>query len=100
MSKYHTVRLDDEFTVRDLTMPPFKKKVRIAPIELKWKILEKLYLKDNTPFLNYINNRIHFFVDKEFIHKEDQDIINHLNDNVHNLKNDIIIDCPTNVHNL
>lgn len=92
MSKYHTIKLDGEFIVRDLTMPPFKKKVRIAPIELKWKILEKLYLKDNMLFLNYINSRIHFFVDKNFIHKEEDEIINHLERNVHTFKNDIIID--------
>ena len=91
MSKYHIVRLDNEFTVRDLTMPPFKKKVRIAPIELKWKILEKLYLKDNMSFLNYVNSRIHFFVDKNYIDKEDNEIISHLEGNIFNLKNDIII---------
>ena len=61
MSKYHKIIIDKEYIVRDLLIPPFTKKFRIAPTNLKRKIIEKSSKKEDIEWLKYINSRIHFF---------------------------------------
>jgi len=94
MSKYHTISLGDkEFIVRDVPVVPFKKKLRVAPIELKNEIIEHLNRNENIELLKYINNRIHFYLyDKGLIdHLDDEDMAEYIQKNVFNLKNDLIV---------
>lgn len=91
MSKYHKIKIEnEEYIMRDVKVPPFEKKFRVAPIELKEKILEKLSRKDNMDLLRYLNHRIHFFIDKSLLHIEDKELIDYLEKNL-DKKNDIMI---------
>lgn len=92
MSKYHKVVMDNiEYTMRDVPIDPFSKKIRIAPLQLKNKMLEKLEKKENIDFLRYINSRIHLFVDEEFLHLDDHEVTKYIEKNIYSLKNEIEI---------
>lgn len=90
MSKYHNVKLDgEEFIVRDVTMYPFSKKYRVAPISLKEKILDKRSRNEDLNLTNYINRRIHFYVNPEFVDLSDDELSQYLESNLYDVKNDM-----------
>lgn len=94
MSKYHTITLNNkEFIVRDVPVVPFKKKLRVAPIDLKNEIVSCLEKNEKIELLKYINNRIHFYLfDINLIDRlEDNEMAEYIQKNVFNLKNDLII---------
>lgn len=92
MSKYHNIHLGhEEFIVRDVPVHPFNKKFRVAPYELRDKIVQMMDDKGKSLLLRYINSRIHFFVGKELIAKaEDDELAEFIQQNIH-LRNEIII---------
>jgi hypothetical protein len=92
MSKFHKITIDEEvFIVRDVPIPPFSKKFRVAPTELKYKIIEKLNKKENLLHLKYVNSRIHFYINNLYIiKKEDDELAEYLQNNIQH-RNDIII---------
>lgn len=63
MSKYHTIKLDREYTVRDVPFLPNSKKLRVGTTDLRDKITEMLSTGENLPYLRFINKRIHFFIE-------------------------------------
>lgn len=92
MGKYHKVIIDDQkFKMRDVPIDPFNKKVRVASIKLKEKILEKIEVKENLLFLRYVNNRIHFFVDEHYLELTDKELEEYINKNFYSIKNSIEI---------
>ena len=92
MSKYHKVMLDNvEYKMRDVSIEPFNKKVRIATLALKEKIIEKLEKNESVEFLKYLNNRIHFFTDDHYLYIEDKDLEIYINTNFYLIRNMIEI---------
>lgn len=92
MSKYHKIKLkDDLYLVRDVPVFSFGKKFRVAPTNLKHAILEKLEKNEDLTYLKYINSRIHFFVDENLLHIEDNELSDYILKNTNFIKNEILI---------
>lgn len=95
MSKYHTIKLDEqEYTVRDVPYLPNSKKFRIGTIELRDKILALLESNTNIQHLRFISNRIHFFVEHHHLHKEDEELNELIEKHLSQYKNNIEIPKP------
>lgn len=92
MSQYHKIFIGDGHIVRDVEMPPFKKKFRLGTIELKNDILNIIKNSDNNlEYLKYISSRIHYFVDKQILELTDDEICNYVSKNLWFIKNEIVI---------
>lgn len=92
MSKYHKVIIkDNEYTVRDVQVLSLHKKFRVAPLKLKEHILEKLEKNEDLIYLKYINSRIHFFINEELLHIEDEELSDYILKNTQIIKNEISI---------
>lgn len=89
--KYHTIKLDKEYTVRDVPYLPNTKKYRIGTMDLKHRILEMLSAGEQVAHLRYINNRIHFFIEEQFIHEPDEVLTLLIEKNFSQYKNNIEI---------
>ena len=91
MSKYHTIKLDREYRVRDVPFLPNSRKLRVGTTDLRDKIMEMLAAGDQLGHLGYINSRIHFFIEGQHLDEADEVILSHIERDLIRYKNTIEI---------
>lgn len=91
MSKYHTIKLDREYRVRDVPFLPNSRKLRVGTTDLRDKIMEMLSNGEQLGLLRYISNRIHFFIEGHYLDESDDFILTLIEKDLSRYKNTIEI---------
>lgn len=91
MSKYHTIKLDKEYRVRDVPFLPNSRKLRVGTTDLRDRIIEMLSAGEQLGLLMYINRRIHFFIENHHLDETDESILALIEKDLSRYKNTIEI---------